>query len=234
MKGFLKIDAHVHSKGISACSQVSCQQIVDEKMALGYDGAILTNHCQKWYYPPEEHGAFMQAVIDEFRAGTAYADSKGLRLYLGLSVTLFDPHYADWLLYGVTEEFLLSSPCLYQLTQKELFALCEEWGILLVQAHPYRQTPADPKYMHGIEHNGSAGDIDKLPLVEEFAKTHQLLLTCGTDYHFVENKYLGGIFVPENCQTAAEIAAYIKNVKNVKIFIFDEEKSYENAVFVRK
>ena len=236
MERFLKIDAHVHSKGISGCSRVSCQEIVDEKMALGYDGAILTNHCQKWYYPPEKHREFMQAVIDEFKEGKAYADSKGFRFYLGLEVTLDDPHYADWLLYGVTEEFLRSCPCLYQLTQKELFALCETWGILLVQAHPYRQTPADPNYMHGVEHNGGTkyGDAEKFPLVETFAKTHKLLLTCGTDYHSIENKYVGGILVPESCYTAAEIAAYIRKVKNVKIFIFDEEKSCENAIFVRK
>ena len=38
----LKIDAHVHSKGISMCSHVSYQEIVEEKKKLGYDGIILT------------------------------------------------------------------------------------------------------------------------------------------------------------------------------------------------
>ena len=47
-------------------------------------------------------------MIEEFYRGKAYADSKGFRLYLGLEVTLMQPHYADWLLYGITEEFLRS------------------------------------------------------------------------------------------------------------------------------
>ncbi len=33
---------------------MTCEQIIDEKIRLGYDGAILTNHCQPWYYPAEE------------------------------------------------------------------------------------------------------------------------------------------------------------------------------------
>lgn len=224
MEKLLKIDPHVHSSGISRCSQMTCEEIVDEKRALGYDGVILTNHCQEWYYGQESHAAFMEEVIEEFRRGKAYADSKGFRFYLGLEVTLMKPHYADWLLYGATEEFLRSSPCLYTLSQQELFELCEKWGILLVQAHPYRQSPGDPKYMHGIEHNCSQGDVYKFDLVEAFAKEHGLLLTCGTDYHFKENTRFGGIFIPESCVTATDVAAYLKSVKNVKIFIPEVEK----------
>ena len=122
---FIKIDPHVHSKGISGCSHVSCEEIVDEKMELGYDGVILTNHCQKWYYLPEEHGEYVERVIEDYQKGKAYADKKGFRFYLGLEVTLTEPRYADWLLYGITEEFLRASPCLYALTQKELYELCE-------------------------------------------------------------------------------------------------------------
>ena len=229
MEKLLKIDAHVHSKGLSGCSHVSCQEIVDEKMALGYDGAILANHCQEWYYKPEAHKEFMQAIIDEFRAGKAYADAKGFRFYLGLEVTLMKPHYADWLLYGVTEEFLLRSPCLYTLSQQELFTLCETWGILLVQAHPYRQQPGDPKYMHGIEHNCSQGDVYKFDLVEAFAKEHDLLLTCGTDYHFKENSRFGGVLIPESCHTATDVAAYMKSVKKLQIFIPETEKDGEKS-----
>ena len=224
MGKLLKIDPHVHSNGISRCSQMTCEEIIDEKIALGYDGAILTNHCQEWYYKPESHALFIEEVIEEFYRGKAYADSKGFRLYLGLEVTLMQPHYADWLLYGITEEFLRSTPCLYQLSQKELFALCEKWGVLLVQAHPFRQSPGEPKYMHGIEHNCSQGDVYKFDLVEAFAKAHGLLITCGTDYHFKENTRFGGIYIDESCQTAADIVAYIKNVKSVKFFIPEVEK----------
>ncbi len=218
MKKTLKIDMHVHSKGISLCSKVSCQTIVDEKLRVGYDGAVLTNHCQPWYYPPAEHSYFIERVIEEFYRGKEYADKKGFRLYLGLEVTIPNP-YGDWLLYGVTEDFLRRSPCLYQLTQKQLFELCEENGILLVQAHPFRNgcVLGDPRYMRGMEINCTPGDFEKASFVKEFTEKYNLLVTCGTDYHGIERETLGGILLPSECTTAAEIAAYIRAVKNVKI-----------------
>lgn len=233
-KEFIKIDPHVHSKGISTCSKISCEELVDKKMRLGFDGVILVNHCQAWYYPETEHKHYVERVIEEFHRGKAYAEKKGFRFYLGLEVTLTDPHYADWLLYGVTEEFLRSSPCLYNLTQKEMYELCEEWGIVLVQAHPYRQSPCDPKYMHGVEINCSHVDLDKAPLVEAFAKEHDLLITCGTDDHHLDNEYKGGIFVPASCHTAADIAKYFRTHGEVKVFQEDEERVYKSGVFLGK
>ena len=233
-KKFIKIDPHVHSKGISTCSKISCEEIIDKKIGLGFDGVILTNHCQSWYYPESEHKNFVEKVIEEFHQGKAYADKKGFRFYLGLEVTLMDPHYADWLLYGVTEEFLRASPCLYTLTQRELYELCEKWGIVLVQAHPYRQSPGDPKYMHGVEMNCSHLDLDKASLVEAFAKEHDLIITCGTDDHHLENEYKGGIYIPASCHTAVDIAAYFREHGEVKVFQEETEKLYKSGVFLGK
>lgn len=234
MDKFIKIDPHVHSNGISRCSQVTCEEIIDAKIELGYEGAVLTNHCQEWYYPEEEHKNFVERVIEDFARGKAYADKKNFRFYLGLEVSLMLPHYADWLLYGVTEAFLRSSPCLYKLSQKELFELCEKWGIVLVQAHPYRQSPCNPKYMHGVEINCTGGDLDKIPLVEAFAKEHDLLVTCGTDYHAFDRVYRGGIFLPESCQTAQDIAEYFRTAGEVRVFRGELEKTYTSGVFARK
>ena len=234
MEKFIKIDPHTHSKAISICSQVTCEEIIDNKIALGYDGAVLTNHCQEWYYPKEEHKNFVERVIEDYNRGKAYAEQKGFRFYLGLEVSLNKPHYADWLLYGVTEDFLRASPCLYALTQKELFDLCEKWNVILVQAHPYRQSPCEPKYMHGVEINCSDGDLDKIPLVEAFAKEQDLLVTCGTDYHFKERVYFGGIYIPESCQTSQDIVAYIRKAGKVTVFRGEQETTYESQIFVKK
>ena len=227
----LKIDPHVHSKGISGCSRVSCKEIVDEKKKLGYDGVILANHCQRWYYPVEEHAAFVERVIEEYRVGAAYAETQNFKFWLGIEVTLHEPHYADWLLYGVTETFLRQTPCLYTLTQKQLFELCEEYGILMIQAHPFRsgQSPCDPQYMHGLEINCTPGDLETAALVEEFAKAHNLMITCGTDYHYVERDYFGGVFVDEACQSATDFAKTLFADKETEIFLENEKRRYAFA-----
>ena len=95
-EGFIKIDPHVHSLPISKCSKVYCEEIIDGKIQLGYDGAILTNHCQEWCYRPHEREIYIERVIEDYRRGKAYADEKGFRFYLGLEVSLQKPHYADW------------------------------------------------------------------------------------------------------------------------------------------
>ncbi len=219
MEKFLRIDPHVHTKGISLCGHRSCEEVIDHKIALGYDGVMLTNHCQAWYYPKEEHPRYVERVIEEYARGKKYADGKGFRFYLGLEVTLDLPHYADWLLFGVTEKFLRQTPCLYALSQKELFALCAEHGVLLVQAHPFRQSPCDPQYMHGVEINCTAGDLEKAQLVKDYAKEHGLFYTCGTDYHDVNRTFRGGMYFPESCQTSQDLVAYMRKVGQVKIFM---------------
>ena len=230
----IKIDPHTHSSGVSGCSHITCEGIIDSKMERGYQGAILVNHCQSWYYPETEHKQFMERVIAEYARGREYADKKGFHFYLGLEVTLMEPHYADWLLYGITEDFLRASPCLYTLTQQRLYELCEECGAVLVQAHPYRQSPANPKYMHGVEINCCGADLEKVELVEAFAKEHDLLITCGTDYHGATNTYNGGIYIPESCRDATDIAKFFREKGSVTVFREGEEKTYTSKVFQRK
>lgn len=234
MNKCLKIDPHVHSSGISLCSGVDYKQIVDEKKKLGYNGVILTNHCQKWYYPAQEHAAFIERFIQEYRSGAAYAQAQGFKLWLGIEVTLHEPHYADWLLYGVTEECLWATPCLYQLTQAELFAFCEQWGVLMVQAHPFRDghSPCDPTYMHGVEINCNTRDLCHVDEVERFAAEHNLLITCGVDYHQSTSRFFGGMFVGAECTSSVDFVREIKRTGKTRIFL--EESKREYPIFRKK
>ncbi len=229
----IRIDPHVHSSGISLCSRVTVQDIVDQKKKLGYDGVVLTNHCQPWYYPAPDHKLYVERVIEEFHRAKAYGEKQNFRVYLGLEVTIPLP-YGDWLLYGITEEFLRQSLCLYLLTQKELFELCEQWGVLLIQAHPLRRgcVLGNPEYMHGVELNctPNVGDLERWEEIKAFAREHNLLVTCGTDYHFPERSCRGGIYVPKSCQSAVEIAAYIRESGGTRLFYEDEEF----AIFAEK
>lgn len=231
---FLKIDPHVHSSGVSLCSEVDYKQIVHEKKKLGYDGVILTNHCQKWYYPSEKHAEFIESLIKEYREAEAYAQTQGFQLWLGIEVSLHEPHYADWLLYGVTEDFLRHTPCLYALTQKALFELCDKNGVLMVQAHPFRagHSPCDPKYMHGVEINCNARDLGNIATVEAFAAEHGLLVTCGVDYHQTVHDYFGGMFVGEGCNSSVDFVKEIRRNEKTRVFLQDERKEF--PFFIKK
>ncbi len=232
MENFYKMDMHVHSSGVSLCSRIRVEEIVDCKKSLGYDGAILCNHCQSWYYPPSENEKFMKKVVDEYERGKAYAEKKDFRLLLGLEVSINEPFYSDWLLYGWEKETLLKAPCLYQYNQKQLFDFCQENDLLLLQAHPYRANtgycddmrPANPAYMHGVEVNCDKRDRANRGRCHSFAESHGKLLTCGTDYHFAENEYRGGTYLPDWVTTNADLKKYLRETK--EIFYFMEEENF--------
>lgn len=147
---------------------------------------------------------------------------------LGIEVTISTPLYSDWLLYGVNEEFLLNSPCLYSLSQEELYAYCKENGVLMVQAHPYRMPiqPMNPKFMDGVEINCQPHDLLKKEEVIRFAFQNGLLLTCGVDFHDVDSDIKAGMVVPKGISTAVEFANYLKNGKS-DIRIEGETFTYE-------
>lgn len=232
-KRFLKIDTHVHSRGVSLCSEVSCKEIIDQKKARGYDGVILMNHCQSWYYPVGQHTEYIERLLAEYKDGAAYAAERDFRFWLGIEVSLNEPHYADYLLFGVTEAFLRNTPCLYALTQRELFALCEKNGVLMVQAHPFREghSPCAPKYMHGVEINCNFRDIGNVEKVESFAAENGLMITCGVDYHHVAQDYFGGMLASEACNSSADFVREMREEGKTRVFLQEKTKEY---VFLSK
>ena len=230
-EGFLRVDMHVHTSGVSTCSAISALEAVDLKQAEGYDGFVLTNHCQAWYYPEAEHGAYVERVIDEFKRAKEYGDKKGLKVFLGLEVSINDPFYSDWLLYGVTEEFLRNSPCFYKLSQRELYSLCRDNGVVLVQAHPYRgntgycedMKPGYPDALDGVEINCTHGDFLTKEKVLLWAKENGKLVTCGMDYHGPSERVKGGVKLPKWVNTSQDIAKYLKETDKTELFFGGEE-----------
>ena len=237
--GMLSIDMHVHTSGVSSCAKQTVEETIACKIKEGYDGMVLTNHCQSWYYAPSRvgHEKYIRSVLEEYARAVEYGKRRNFRVYLGLEVTLLNPFYADWLLYGVTEEFLKNSPPLYMLSQKELFEFCEKYGVLLVQAHPFRPVPyvervygvGEKEYLHGIEINCSEKDTIHKDRVVAIARENGLLITAGTDYHGKPERpfVVGGAYIPENVRTSEELAGYLKGNKDLSLFFGEEE------IFVR-
>jgi hypothetical protein len=232
MDGYRLIDTHTHTKGVSLCAEVTCEELIDQKMAMGYDGCILTNHCQPHYYAPtaENHAAYIENAIAEYKRALPYAKERGFIWMLGIEVTILDPFYADWQLYGVTEEFLRNTPCLHALSQRELFAVCEKWGVMLVQAHPWRdnlsycddQHPGEKGFLHGVEINCTWGDRQHKDKVLATAEEYGVVVTCGTDYHSPHQDFVGGMYLPNWVRTSVDFASYLRETEETVLKYGDE------------
>jgi hypothetical protein len=94
--------------------------------------------------------------------------------------------------------------------------------VVLVQAHHFRNSGwGENEFMHGAEINCSKGDVHLADDVLARAKERGLLVTCGTDFHFTENTYQGGMLVPAEIKTSVDFANYLKTSECTEIFLED-------------
>ena len=221
-------DLHVHTAGMSNCARSPYQEMVDEYVKAGYGGVVLTNHYNFLYTVPYG-GAYWasdypKAYLDEFYRARDYGAKKGLKVFFGREVAISLPKctYAEFLYYGITPDEFLRYADMFEYDQKGLFEVANKCGAVLVQSHPFRiqqgHIPHDPKFMHGVEINCHAKFLRDEDKVRAFASEHNLLVTCGSDYHINFQAGCAGVDFFENPIDEKDLATKIKNGE-YKIFI---------------
>lgn len=199
----MKLDLHVHC-GLSPCSKADVEVTVNSYAESGVN-FVLTNHYAEIYttaaggaYPESEYA---DIYIDRYNKVKKYADELGVKTFFGMEIGIVMPDcpYAEFLLYGITPDILKSAPHIYGMGQKQLYEFCASNGIALIQAHPYRKEqghfPHDPEFMDGVEINCHPVYLREESRVRDFAATHNLRITAGSDFHVVGGQALGGIEV---------------------------------------
>ena len=216
------IDLHAHSSGISGCCRIPYDAVVRAARDRGLDGIVLTNHYFKAYVTDGDFSAFAKRYTEEFRLTKAYADTVGMKVFFGAEVTMEQYDRAHILLYGITEQWLEENPCLFDWTQEELYSKVKAVGGIVVQAHPYRGKKhlLDTRFLDGVEvnchplyQNSYFGDM------LEIAKENGFLLTCGGDYHADTYRPKCGVYLPDELQSAADLAEYLRNTVSLKLCI---------------
>ena len=244
-KAYKKTEPHMHVLPVSECSQLSALQAAEKFHQCGFEVVVLTNHYSRNLI--EHRGMsekeWRQLYIDGYRAFKEEAAKWGIEVFLGAEVTLFSHHlnyyreryseeflfqnYADYLVYGITEEFLLSGPLLFDVTLPELSNYCRERGALLLQAHPFRteqrHSLKDLCYLDGIEMNANegfpSGACEEQSL--RLQKEHDLILTCGGDIHYMWHHLRSAMYIPADIHDSVAFAAYLRKVK-VPLYSLDE------------
>ncbi|MDL2234960.1 PHP domain-containing protein [Christensenellaceae bacterium OttesenSCG-928-L17] len=191
MKYYL-YETHLHTKESSRCGHVPAAQMVDEYLARGYAGIVVTDHLPGDYLPELPASTDWQVWVDHllagYKAAKAAGDEKGLDVILGVEIR-FPANDSDYLLYGVDEEFLRANPFLHQTNIKRFF---RKYGsqLLIIQAHPFRTSfPVYPRFMHGVEivncneRHDSRNEL-ALALTNDHKKLKQL---AGSDAHRMED-----------------------------------------------
>lgn len=213
-----RIEGHCHTKDSSPCGQVYAEDILKAYQENNYSGIIITDH---FSYQVFGNNDSWKNIVDKFLLGYKNAkklESKyNIKIYLGMEIRFTDS-YNDYLVYGITEEFLYQNEWLYMKSLKELKTLSKD-KYLIIQAHPFRygNTLADLNLLDGIEiNNTNPHNICNNHLAYNAYLKSNLIPTCGCDFHSIDciskTEYMEFFNLPKD---NSELVAMIKQRKYI-------------------
>lgn len=191
-----KTELHLHTSPASPCADLTPREVADRYISYGYTTVVLTNHysasvndCtgERW----EDRVAYYLRDYHELKE---YANGR-LNVLLGCELR-FPQNSNDYLVYGLTEDFLREHPDLYTMNVRTFSEFARANGLLLIQAHPFRNgmVITRPEYLDGVEvFNGHSNHHSRNNIALAWAKQYQLIPTSGTDFHHPYHFGTGGI-----------------------------------------
>ncbi len=205
-------EMHAHISEVSTCSPTPAQVLADLYIDSEYTGIVLTDHIN--YETFSRKGltdAPWEEKIRHFLTGykaLKKASGDKLNIILGMEIRFYScPN--DYLVYGITEEFLLSHGDLMAYKPDDFYKLAHENGILMIQAHPFRREMQvhNWKNIDGYEiFNGNPRHYSCNPMAEAWAEYHhKSIATSGSDFHEIEDAYHGGIYFEKEIKTGKEL-----------------------------
>ena len=137
-----KTELHCHSKEVSTCSVASAESIVEKYLADGYSTVVLTNHLALCCHStPFFDGMNWEEKANHFINGYKLLKkaAEGTPLNILFGAELCFPQYENhYLLFGLTQEYLLSHEDIYCTDVGTFHRMSKEDGLILIHAHPMR------------------------------------------------------------------------------------------------
>ena len=210
-----KTELHCHSDSISACARVNNNDIIEKFTSAGYNSLVLTNHFTTGtmsHHGYTDWDRWVDGFVDAYEK--LKEDAKGkLNVLLGMELR-FDESDNDYLVYGISREFLKKHPDICKMNADSFHKLAQENGCLFIQAHPFRNWSKiiRPDMLDGVEaFNGHMGHDSRNEIAEMWAEKYSLIKTSGTDFHYNTSPANGGIFTNEEITSIPQLIEVLKS-----------------------
>ncbi len=184
-------ETHLHTVQASACGRSFGREYIKPYQDLGYTGIFVTDHFMGGNCAVERSLPWKEFVY-RFCAGFEDARNEGAKhnfqVFFGWEET-FDGD--DFLVYGLTPEWLLEHPEVRYWTRKEQYDAVHAQGGCVVQAHPFRERDyistvhLSPKLSDAFEVVNIGNTPQQDASARKYAQKHGLRMTAGTDIHSV-------------------------------------------------
>ncbi len=204
-------EMHAHTRETSRCAEAEAHELVEDCINAGYKGIVITDHMspstferfksRKTGFFLKDHNISWHEKVSFFLNGyheaLKAADGR-INILLGMELRFNSPNSInDYLVYGVTEDFLYNTPDLLDMDLRSFSNLAHKNEMIVFQAHPFRvgMTITNPKYLNGIEvYNGNPRHNSHNMIAGIWAKEFNLLGLSGSDYHKREDASCGGVY----------------------------------------
>ena len=210
-----KTETHLHTKESSWCGWLSAEDMLKEYRKRGYSTVCISDHFKQEYFDAWGDISWEEKIkrtLLGYYNAKKVADKYGINVLMSTEIEFEDTKPNHYLLYGVTEEFLISNVDLCKMSIDKFAKIAKENSIFIIQAHPFRNGVCfpTPEYVDAFEiYNGNIrhkefGDAGQL------AKEKNLYVTSGSDAHRLEDVGTGGIITDSEIRTMEELIAVIK------------------------
>lgn len=212
-----KYQLHTHTTPCSACGRMTPAELADALRTERYAGAVLTNHFY-WGNTGIDRNLpwqdFVGAYEKDFFDCKEAAAKKSVDIIFGVEEHIEGG--IEILVYGLTPKMLYEHPELKCHTIEAWNVLRAEYGVLIIQAHPFRNRSYNSKigvlplsFIDGIEVKNSGNTPENDELASAFAKEHpHLIFTSGADAHKQSHIPLGGIRTEERITDEKNLPKY--------------------------
>lgn len=212
-------ELHAHTSDTSRCAGVDAKDLIALYKQAGTDTVVITDHLSPSTFEAYPKGSLSWAEKVNILL-TGYRNAKqaagdDLTVLLGMELR-FDRKgdNNDYLVYGVTEEFLYQNPDLLDMRLSSFSELAHKNGLLIFQAHPFRTGMhiVNPAYLDGIEvYNACVRHNSRNSIAEAWAKLHKLRGSSGSDFHQIEDVAHGGMRTEHKILTNADLLQTLKS-----------------------
>lgn len=208
-----KTELHAHTKPASKCGQIEAVDVVRNFAELGYNSIVISNHLSPATPYLEDKEKCIDFFLNDFDTAVKEGEKLGVNIILGCEIR-FTENHNDYLLFGIDREFISEG---YDCLEKGIAEFSKQFRNdkrLLIQAHPFRNDMVEisPEYLDGIEvFNAHPGHNSRISIAAKYAKEHNFISTCGTDYHHPGHEGLVSMLTKTEMKTSHDIAAVLKS-----------------------
>lgn len=212
-----KYELHCHTGEVSRCAACPAEKAVEIYKSKGYNGMVITDHyspqtfLDRHLFAPQKETDFYLSGYEKALA----AAGDDFTVLLGMEVRFYGTAN-DYLVYGMTPEFIRKHGNLMTYYPRRFYELCKENNMIFLQAHPFRPYlfRTNPKYLDGCEiHNAKGVGTDINEKASVWAEKNNMKIRVGgTDFHresHAEN--MSGILTDEKIRTNEDLLRILRS-----------------------